>query len=235
MKNACIQEEELPVVLALPESDARRRHLEGCARCRARLAAFNAFLELADAAEGARPDEADRVLASILDREIFGAASRAAAGRRLGGSSGAGFGAMIRLLWRPALRPVWAVGILLLGIVGVRELRQSGDEPIILREDRDAPAASIVPGEPAWTADGRLELRWGVLAGADRYLVLYYGVELDELGQIDAGATPRCLLPEAAVRQLREGTQLFYRIFALRGGDRIASSAMTPLRLPRAR
>lgn len=235
MKNACIQESDLPVVSELPESSAPRRHLQGCARCRARLAAFKAFFEPADAAEGARPDEADRVLASILDREIYGTASRAAAGHRLGESSGAGFGAMIRLLWRPALRPAWAVGILLLGIVGVRELRHSGDEPIILREDRDAAAASIVPGEPAWTADGSLELRWGALAGAERYLVLYYGEELDELGRIEAGGAPRCLLPEAAVRQVREGAQLFYRVFALRGGDRVASSTMTPLRLPRAR
>lgn len=234
MNSACIREADLPLLATLLPSDPKRLHLQGCARCRARLAALSAFLDPPAPAEGARADEAEAALGALLDREIFGARGPMDAVRGRG-SRDEGLGAFFRLLWRPALRPVWAVGILLLAIVGVRELRESGDDRIVLREERDTSAGTVAPAEPAWTADGKLELRWTGPADADRYLVVLYGDELEETGRIEADAAARCLLPEAMVQSLREGVPLFWRVVALRAGDRIASSAMTPLRLPRER
>lgn len=232
MHSGCIAEETLPLLTQLPPDDPARRHLAECARCRARVAALSAFDGPRTIPAGSRPDEADRRLAAILDREIYGSQSGGAMRRPSADSSQSGIGSILRRLWQPALRPVWVAGIVVLAVVGVRELSHSGDDRIVLREDR-RPNPSAVIGLAAQAGpDGQVSLRWDAVSGATAYSVILLGDDLEEQGRIDAGPVASCLLPEARIAAARGGSHIFWRVVALRDGDPIATSKTVPLALP---
>jgi hypothetical protein len=232
MQPGCIEEDRLPLIMQLPPDDPARRHVAGCARCRARVAGLSAFENPVAIPAGSRADEADRRLAAILDREIYGQQP----GRRVHldsrEQSRKDFGSILRRLWHPTLRPVWVAGIVVIGIVGVRELTQTRDDRIVLRED-GRPSSSAVTGIATQAGpDGQVALRWDAVAGATAYTVVLLGADLEEQDRIDAGSTASCPLPEARVTAVRGGAHTFWRVLALRDGDFIATSKTVPLVLP---
>lgn len=229
----CLADETLPIVMQLAPDDPARRHLKDCARCRARVAAVAAFVQAQVPPEGARPDDADRRLAAILDQEIYGRSSGSPARRGPRESREGGLGSILRMLWRPALRPVWAIGFVVLAVVTVRELGPSRDDRIILREDGKRAASAPLPMEPITDASGRLTLRWSPYAEATHYTVVLLGEDLEERGRIDAGGNTSCALPDETSSLLRAGSHMFWRVIAQRDGDTVASSKAVPLVLPR--
>lgn len=224
----CIDEEKLASYAELPPDGPARSHLAECARCRARIAAFTAFHSPPDVPAGARPDDADSALAAMLDREIRARASNAPA-------HGGSLASFLRALVRPSLRPAWAVAVVVVAILGVREAVRRGDEPIVLREEMDAPVAEVVTHAPSMAAGGAILLRWDPVASADRYVAVFYGEDLAELTRTDAVPEASCRLPDALAADLRSGKPLFWRVLAFRGGDEIASARMATLSLKDAR
>jgi hypothetical protein len=234
MDPGCISEEKLPVVMRLTPEDPARRHLEGCARCRARLAVLSAFAQPQAPPSGSRPEEADRQLAAVLGEEIYGRPPGNRVRTDARGPSDGGLGSILRMLWRPAMRPVWAVGLVILAVVGVRELGPGRDDRIILREDGGQTASSLLPMEPVVDANGRMTLRWSPQAETTQYTVVLLGEDLEERERIDAGGNTSCPLPDETLSLLRAGSHMFWRVIAQREGDTVASSKTVPLALPRA-
>ncbi len=232
MNAGCIAEDRLPLISDLPPDDPARHHLARCARCRARVAALEAFSTPGTPPSGSRANQADAQLASILDREIYGpTASRALPEART--TQRGGIGSILRILWRPALRPVWAVGFVLLAIVGLREIRQTGDDRIILREEGRPASSALLLHEPTLGEDNRITLRWSPMAGATHYAVILLGPDLEEQRRIDTGLDPTWTLEPGSSASLRGGAYPFWRVIALRDGDPIGSSKTTPLLFPR--
>ncbi len=89
----CIPDEALAAFVAPGARDARREHLAGCPRCRARLASYLSFLQAEDVA-GADPDDAGARLAALLRR------------RRRAGGIGRRFRSIARLAARRFRRGV---------------------------------------------------------------------------------------------------------------------------------
>jgi hypothetical protein len=231
--SGCIDEEKLAFYAELPPESPARTHVATCARCRARVAAFVAFAEPRDVPAGAMPDDADTRLAAILESEIRGAARTAAV--RGGREHGGVFGSFLRGLARPGLRPIWAIAALVVVVFGVREVNRRGEESIILREERDIGAPTVVTRAPSITADGGILLLWDPVADADRYAAVLYSADLEERTRIDASSATSCRLPDALAEELRSGKPLFWRVLAFRAGDEIASARMTTLSLRDAR
>jgi hypothetical protein len=229
MNPRCVTDEELSFISELPPESEALRHVASCARCRARVSAFRSFMDPPQEIEGAHPDDADARLRSSMDREIRLITGRdGAANGQAQASTPATGRSLMRLLWRPALRPVWAAAVLLLVYVGVRELRPSGaDEPIILRERVQPAAATLEPTRVAAIGGGGLRLTWNALPDADRYEILLYGEELEPQTRIDAGSAPTVDLPPGELDAVQRGDVLFWSVRAYRGGDVIQASEMS--------
>lgn len=233
---SCVPPGELADLTACPPGDPRLRHIEDCPRCRARLASYSKFMDPA-APEGSNPAQADSELAAILDREIYGpdAATRAP-GRRSDRDAGSWLARLTRSLLRPALRPVWAVGIILLGFWGVQQVRDGRRGPgdrIILREGEGLEATRIELLDPVPRAGGEIVLRWSGIPEAEEYAVSIYGAQLSELDRFECGASIELTLPADRLRLLRDQSPaLFWRVTAYRHEDPYAHSEIAILDRP---
>jgi hypothetical protein len=133
MNMACVRDEELA----------------GCARCRARWLAYREFADPSALPIGANPEAAAVRLGLVIDTQIIHVpGEQSTAASRLD--------RMLRRLWLPVMRPVWAMGLLVLIVVGAQEIRRSGQSdqqpgqgPIVLRDSRGASVNALTPGEPA--------------------------------------------------------------------------------------
>jgi hypothetical protein len=232
MNFGCIAEDRLPLISDLPPDDPARHHLAHCARCRGRVAALEAFSNPRTQPAGSRVEQADAHLASILHREIYGpSASRALLEART--TEKGGIGSILRILWRPGLRPVWAVGIVLLAIAGFGEIQRTRDDRIVLREDGRPATSALLLHESTLGKDDRITLRWSPKAGATYYAVVLLDADLEEQRRIETGPDPTWTLETEDSASLRAGAYPFWRVIALRDGDVIGSSKTAPLLLPR--
>ena len=126
----CLKIEEIAELVSSTADDPRAAHLESCPRCRARLMSYKKFID-ATSARGFKPEEAQAYLEAALDREISSSTERP---RQSGRSWIQEF---LGRLWQPALRPIWAIGIVVLAVWGIQEVRESdhgASDTIILRE-----------------------------------------------------------------------------------------------------
>ena len=249
MKERCFEPGELGTIPALDAGDSRRVHLEECPRCRASLIAYRKFMEPDAPPEGSRPEEADRRLAAALDAEFSRAGRPAAvdavgAKRAPGGESGPvgrsgpsrpRRSVLERFFGARGLRPVWAAAAAL-AIVGVfyvvRVAEMPGTGRLVLRGStggaRGAPA--LMPARPA---PGAVELRWASTPTADAYQVALYASDLTEIARLGPFADTSAVLHAAErPRGIEPGTEVLWRVFALRQGDPIATSPVGRLRLP---
>ncbi len=232
MNFGCIAEDRLPLISDLPPDDPARHHLARCARCRARVAALEAFSDPETQPAGSHAEQADAHLASILDREIYGPTASQSLPEARTAERG-GIGSILRILWRPVLRPVWAVGFVLLAIVGFREMQQTVDDRIVLREDGRPATSALLLHEPTLGKDDRITLRWSPWAGATHYAVVLLDADLEEQRRIETGHDPMWTLETEDSASLRAGAYPFWRVIALRDGDVIGSSKTAPFLLPR--
>lgn len=225
MNPDCPPLESIQKLLALDPDDPRRRHLEECPRCHARLISFRAFMEVSPVPEGARLEEARSRLSEAVRRE-------AVATQPIGRSRP--FGDLWARLSRPIWRPALGLASLLLAIavlvhVGDRTPRAPiptlrGGE--VLREV-ERPVSTVMP-------DGSLDLRWRATEGADNYRLHFYSTDLTEILTLESGADTSMVLPRTRVGQLGAGgSTVYWRAEALRGGDRIALTQPLPVLLPR--
>ncbi len=223
----CFEAGEIAEVLSLGAEDPRRRHLEGCPRCRALALSFRDFVEPGPVPAGARSAEAAERLSQAIAREIEAGARRAASRPRTG--------ALRRWLegWlgRPSLRPVWVTAsvVVVAGAAVIAILSRPAPESVLRGERPAALALQPVRQQPG----GELRLRWEPLAGAVSYQVRLYATSLEEVARLEPVRVPETVLRrEALPSGLASGTRLLWRVVALRGGDELALSPVGSLRAP---
>jgi hypothetical protein len=230
----CFGIEELEVVAKLPAHDARRRHLDECPRCRARLLTFLEFTEApADIPSGLLRD-AEATLDAALKRELaIGGAGRSE-------DAAAPFRRWLAALTapRPTRRAAWAAAVAVAAIAVVVAIRMRGpapSEPFLLRgsEERVAPGVLTTSLLQAVAVEGGVELSWPPVAGADSYEVRIYRSDLEELARLRPTPEARALLTRADLpASATPRTTALWKVVALRGGDVVQESAPAPVRLP---
>ncbi len=208
MEREHVEDHEIEQVLRLPADDPRRRHLETCPKCRSALALFLAFDDPGPVPAGAKPREARRRLAGIVERELGTAPpKRIVLGGRHWFSSGWAFATAATLLvgagiaWF-ALRPPAPV--------------PGGNAW------RGATTAAPALEEAAVAPDGRLVLRWRSVPGADAYEVRVYSGALREVWRATVSDTSASLAPAGLPGG--PGSVAWWRVSALRAGRELARS-----------
>lgn len=226
---SCIEAEALGEVLALPESDPRRAHVEGCPRCRALALSYRQFLAPAAETTASYGTAEDAQLTAFRERLIGlapavttpAAEARAAAKPRGGGP------------FAPAWRPIWALAAIAIAF-GVyrftpRSARVAPEAPAL----RGGSAVSLAPREPVYGSGGGVTLAWPAVAGADRYQLRFFSTALAEIGRRDAGAGLEVTLgPADLPESYRNGDAVLFRVVALHGDDEVLTSALASLHRP---
>lgn len=207
MANPCPTLEELTAWADLPAGDARRAHLQSCARCQAVVTSYAAFMEPENLPAGADLQDAHDHLSASLDREI----------------GVGGVGEVVRPApsrWRPFSWPsAAAVAAVIVVAVGLSVMRGGIERPPqrdVLRGGPDTAAAfsgEILAGE-----DSGYRVSWPAAADPEAaYQVVVYGADLAELARYDVGTT--------TVLNLTPPTgAAFCQVVALRHGDEITRS-----------
>jgi hypothetical protein len=223
MSPECFSAEELARVLEVDPGDPRRRHLDECPRCRARLRAFQTFMAPPDVPEGADPRDAQRRLDAVVD--ALGkepARPRAVRGR----SSLPEW--LTGPVWRPALA---AAAVLVVASVLVATLTPRRE--LVLRGLPGDGARAELRLEAARVTGVGTELRWSPVPGEVRYRVDLFGSDLREIARL--APTPetrlvvtRSMVPDGVVA----GTTLLWRVTALTDSGLVAVSPVGSLRAP---
>ena len=204
--------------------EPRRRHLERCPRCQARLADYRDFL-----AGGAPcpPAELKAAMAG-LDRSLRETVHGPAAEQRRPRAS-------ILRLDHPLLRGALAVAALFLLLISLDVLpRKPLDRTIRLRAGSGLPApAAIQANPPHPTPDGGLEFSWQPVAGADDYEMRLLAPDLTVLDRRSSAGAARMRLEAAELSKLYgEGQVLVWQVEARAGTDPLVASAPMIFALP---
>lgn len=235
----CVEEHALGEVLALPESDPQRRHLDECPRCRALVTSYRQFLEPSredQASYGTHEEERMNATRS----KMFGVPAHA-----VGFAAGAHHGpkpppeiselASPKRDWRhrlfgPTMRPVWgfAAVILAFGILRLAP-RPQPEAPVL----RGGASTQILLGTPQYLPDGSVTLSWPSHNEADRYELRFYSTALAELSRRDAGLdTMVTITPTNLPDVYQRGEPVLYRVVAIHGGDDLSTSAPGTIKRP---
>lgn len=224
--------EDLGELAALPPDDPRRRAVEATARGRAMLLAYREFVAPADTPAGARPSEADAILATALAREI-GEPVRSGGDRTLRSVEESVWTRLIRSLSAPAMRPAYALAALLIVSGGLWTMWKSSGRAPATHLRGEAAHAAIALSPPQTLAAGAIELGWQPVAGATSYEVAFFAPDLTELGHTGPLAEPRLVLePGALPAGLHPGADVLWQVTARSGADAIGQSRTTLIRLP---
>jgi hypothetical protein len=226
-----LEAEELRDVLDAPESDARRRHLNGCTRCQVLIEAYQGFLE-----EPKEPDPAAEALrrslqAAIDARSDFSAESRAdrrvPAGRSLRS-------VIARLLSQPI--PALATLALIGGvaIIYLQLMPESREGRLRQRAPSHArgTAGNVELAPPVHRPDGSIELSWNPVAGADSYEIRIYSGSLDEVARLGPQPATQLRLNRADPSLANVPDMFLIKVLALHESDPIGESKPEPASWP---
>lgn len=225
MAESCPTVEVLADLAALPADDPRRRHVQDCPRCRARLLDYQDFLAGGAPVSAASLEDAlDRLDAALRDATADPGPAPALPRREA---------LPLRPVWRATLA---LAAVLLLAVAVTPLLRDALDRggPRELRLRGQTPTVALALQPARWTADGALVLGWSPVPGADAYTVHLLDAALNPLGARDAGAGTQLTLDAAALRALLPdgGDFMVWQVEALSGGDPLAMSPPESLVLP---
>ena len=179
MTEKCIDIEKIAEILALPDDDPRRRHLEECPRCSSILLSFQAFLE-AEGVPGSDAADAEARLSAFIRANIEKATPDTSmtqpAPERPGFLS-----EFIQGLFR---RPVWVAAVLVIVAAGMLWWQPWVQDQPVLRGTTPAGTGSPLDLKvPQVLEDGSLRLAWIPLDGADAYEVRLYDEGLSEIAR----------------------------------------------------
>ena len=220
---ACLPVEALADIETLSENDARRQHVQECARCHALWTEFRSFMSNEPEPSTARTPEAMRHLNAVLEREIGGAddtdAKRTVAGWRRWRLSG-----VRRLLWVPAAAAI-VVALMMLGRSG----DPTGGSGVVRGESpqRLRAQALLQPGTSSFPT-ARVRFDWQSVDGADAYELQVLSTDHQEVWRSSAPDTFRLVALDELYAV--DGVVL-WRVRALRRGDVQASSVIQALEL----
>ena len=222
-----VDPEELGEIESLPESHPKRRHVEECPRCKAALAAYQAFLSPPEGLAASDRAEARTRLTAAR-----------AAGGRVGGVRAGAVTAGRRRWWAwPAWRPALALSAaaVVAAVLYVSYSYRGGPQPTSLRggheELRGGGAPEIL--DVARDRDDAFRLRWRAVAGADAYRVTLFAANLEVIGEYEAGADTSFSLGAGGAGATNGsdavGRALYVQVTALREGEEASTSAMVPV------
>lgn len=217
MTDSCPAIERLVEIAELPPGDPRRRHLEDCPRCQARLADYGDFMAGAAEVPAEHFDDAMAHLERALAEEIHPDVKpfRPAPGRPF--------------LNRPAVRGALALAAVLLLAISLNGLWTRPDPPDIrLRAPEGAgPGRTFEPGSARRLPGGDLSLSWQSYPGAEDYVVRILGADLSPRAELPAGADTSLRLAATRLRELLGDETLFaWQVLARSGGDTLARTAV---------
>jgi hypothetical protein len=242
----CPPVETLPEIAILPldgeKVDPRRRHLEHCPRCQARLADYRDFMA---GGTPCPPRELHAAMAA-LDATLrtaggrdaaLGAAGDGAAGDRAAAHRAGDPRARVLhpVFGHPLARVGFALAALFLLLVALDALpERPRQREIRLRAGEGRPsAAALVLEAPRLLADGSLELAWQALPGADDYRLRLLRPDLSLLAERPCGEATHVRLAGSEFAALRTaGGVLVWQVEAWAGGDPLAISPPATFPLP---
>ncbi len=234
-------------LLRLDARDPRRRHLDDCPRCRARLIAFRSFLERRPLPAGVDLGDARRRLSAAIRAE----AERESHHPHQAPPRFPRFWRM-QILWKPALGLV-AAGVLIALLLRPAHHSPAHHSPDVHSPDVHSPdvhsptdhspagGSLVLRGQPSasvplvadWAPDRSVRLSWPAVPSADGYRVMLYGTDLEEIARLEAGRDTVLALTAAQVARLGpSGGAVFWRVATLAGGEPVSLSAPATLQLP---
>lgn len=224
----CLDEERIAAVHEQRAGDEEAAHLRECARCRARVAGYAAFVQGAPVADGSRVEAAADAMAAALtarlDDEAATARPAASAPLPLPPSRRPAFGWAVLAAAAALVVVAGAVFTLARGPV-------PGVGPDAVRGPSAGAAAFVLRAPQA--AAGRMRLEWEPVAGADSYELRFFGADLADLAHAGAltgtgwesGADS---LPAGLVH----GAHVMAEVRAMARGERLATSEPLPVVVP---
>ena len=211
----CPDFEALASLSRLPAGDARRAHLEGCARCQARLLSLEEFL--APSSDDLPEDEWRAAEAELRRRRAHDglvAPSR-------------GVGSVRRSRTLTAWRPAFAAAAAIVIVAGAWLVVRGRHEP----ELRGVPGGDWVP--TVETRGPIATIAWRALPGADNYRVVFLGASLEPVATLDVGPALEARVPRDSLPAgLSHGQPVMIEVNALHGPDPVAVSRAVPMKLP---
>jgi hypothetical protein len=212
--------EQLTRILARPQGDTERTHVEGCERCQASLTAMQEFLSL-DVANAPELAQDDARLAAMV-QGIVGTGAKAAAPAKV-----LQMPARARRTNLPGLLAIAACLAFVSAIVVMRR----PDAPAQFRGD--VSAAEVKGAQASESAPG-IELRWDAYPGAGLYRVQVFDSQVHEVANYGPIAQTRWSIPADSLAALSArvpvGETLTWQVTGLSGRDALAHSGW--LRLP---
>lgn len=240
MTQRCHTPEEITELAELGPDDPRRAHLDACPRCQAVLLSFREFLRAEPLPAGARPAQASEQLDRVLQAEILGPPSLAAASRQDAPEGGRWWDRLAGRLRPPVLAPALAgaavVALLVLLLPGrtptepARELRGASSEAASQGGDD---VRDLIWTETTALAEGGWLLEWRLPSGADRAEVILYASDLSELLRREFRDEQqwRLATPAGGEAGWPAGAR-YWRVLGLQGAEEIARSTLQAIGQP---
>jgi hypothetical protein len=215
MSPNCIDVERIADVESSPEL---KKHVADCPRCQSLWLSYQSFMT-ADVSGAPQADDARRSLEAVIRRQAVQAApdvaprtSRLTTRRRA------------ELSWlRPGLIAAMAAVV---AVVAISLWRGGSDEPVL----RGAPEATWSLQSPRVSGIA-IVFKWGAVPEADAYEVEVFDDALNLVLHSASVTTPTISVDRSAFANIQPGTELTWRVRALRGGDVLATSPPASLRL----
>lgn len=218
VSDECYRAENLGEVIAAIRQGKHPAHLDACARCRALVASYQAFLDPPDLPTSAELEDVARRVRIPVAAGAVPESQETPLGflRRL-----------MRVFEIPWLRPAVAAGLVGLAVIVYLGVRPEGIfEPRsgVLRGDVPATSATVrlLPMQAA--ADGGLILTWQAVPEADAYAVIFYRVDLSEIARREIAAGTTLTLRPEELAPLRAGEPRYWQVVAQRSGAELMRS-----------
>jgi hypothetical protein len=129
---------------------------------------------------------------------------------------------------RPALAVATIVAALVVSALAVTRPWQP--RPSVIR---GTPRIELALDAPRYDSDGGVRLSWRGSPGSESYVVRFFSVGLEPIGEVPAGPESALnLSPSQLPQTFSRGESVLYRVVALRGGDELATSAAGTIRKP---
>lgn len=220
--------EQLERILARPDGDPERAHVERCDRCQATLRMLREFLAPAPMPE-AGLDEVEPRLASIVGRIVATKGEPAGSEAPTGGGLPARPATIVpfpQSRTRPRRLLPGLIGIA--ACLAIAAVMLSPRRPDAPPQFRGNGAASEVAGMHADAAANAVRLSWAAYPGAARYRVLVFDSKAHEVARFESVGAPRVEIPAdslaALAARIAPDEHLLWQVVVLSGRDVIATS-----------
>ena len=221
MTERCFHMDELASLLELSPGDPRGQHLAACPLCRARLAAYKAFVAEGPQLPGSQPERAKAELDQYLAGMILGDS---------GTDGKAGFWTKLRprrisrFALVPGLAAAAAAVILLVVFNPFSKDRLRHEAPLRGLESPTHGGASIST-QPVVIESGTVTFRWALVPECDRYEIQVFDAKLEQVARFE---TNRGMALEVNIDRIpASGGPLWWRVVAFRDGDEAAHSPLS--------